>query len=212
MTTQRVSLGFDLRLNPELQGDYFWDQHLVPELPSPISADSNVWLETAEINSLVNGLLPDDPMRGTMPEFCNPLFLAKDLESLLDACGKQGISTTGLFAVCLTSSEANVVALAERYGPGYFEDQLGEGELLSRGWQPMGFDVVDLNGLISGLKGCGYKEPAWSQLRKYFRHALNEVGLFRDCLAASQFAEVRGLQIHEHAPFVVVGVLVKGQT
>ena len=74
-------------------------------------------------------------------------------------------------------------------------------------WQFRGFDVVDLDGLISGLKGCGYVEPAWSQLRNYFAASLNEIGLFSDLSVASQFTEVRGLQIRDHAPFVVVSVL-----
>ena len=203
MKTKRVSLGFDLRVNPDLQGENSWqmNQRLVPELPSPISADSNVWFATDEIESLTQGVLPD---------FCNPLYLAKSLELLVDACKQRDISTAGLLPVCVTSSETNVIALVERYGPGWFESQPTEEELQSRGWQLMGFDIVDLNGLISGLKGCGYVEPTWSQLRNYFGSALNEVGLFRDCLMAFQFADVRGLQIQEHAPFVVVGVLVQG--
>lgn len=115
--------------------------------------------------------------------------------------------TSGLWPVCVTIYEANVIALIKRYGLGYFENQTDEEALLSLGWRFMGFDVVDLDGLISGLKGCGYVEPAWSQLRNYFANSLNEVGLFNDLSVASQFAEVRGLQIRDHAPFVVAGVL-----
>jgi hypothetical protein len=203
MNTKRVSLGFDLRVDPESQrkNPAQRNQHLVPDLRSPISVDPAVWVETEEIESLTEGILPD---------FANPLHLAKSIDLLVDACDKRSISITGFWPVCLTSFESNVIALAQRFGAGYFSNPPREEELLSHGWQLVGFDVVDLGGLISGLKGCGYIEPSWSQLRSYFGSALNEVGLFNDYSVASQFAEVRGIQIQEHAPFVVAGVLVRG--
>jgi hypothetical protein len=200
MNHKRVSLGFDLRVNPALQGENSSqvNQRLVPELRSPVSADPSVWLTTEEIRSLSLGVLPD---------FSNPLHLSKSIELLRDACQSRGVLTTGLCPICVTSYETDLIALIKRYGPGYFETRAEEGQLLSQGWQLRGFDVVDLDGLISGLKGCGYVEPAWSQLRNYFGVSLNEIGLFSDLSVASQFAEVRGLQIRDHAPFVVVGVL-----
>jgi hypothetical protein len=202
MNTRRVSLGFDLRVNPDLQGENpsQSNQHLVPGLLSPISADPSVWLETEEIESLTERILPD---------FANPLHLKKSIDLLVDACDRRGIPTTGLWPVCITSFESNLIALEGRFGPGYFDNRPEE-ELLSRGWHLLGFDVVDLAGLISGLKGCGYVEPTWSQLRNRFGGCLNEVGLFSGCSVASQFAEVRGLEIKAHAPFVVVGVLISG--
>jgi hypothetical protein len=201
MNTKRVSLGFDLRVNPDFhkENPSQMDQYLVPGLRSPISADPSVWVEPKEVESLTEGMLLD---------FVNPLHLGKSLDLLIDACVKRGISTTGLWQVCFTSSESNLIALNARFGQGYFDNHATERDLLSRGWQLLGFDVVDLSGLISGLKGCGYVEPTWSQLRDYFGNTLNEVGLFSDCSTASQFAEVRGLQIQAHAPFVVVGVLI----
>jgi hypothetical protein len=203
MNTKRISLGFDLRVNPDLQREDVpspQDQRLVPELTSPISADTSVWLESEEIESLTQGALPD---------FANPLHLAGSIDLLVDACHKRGISTTDLLPVSITCFESNIIALAARFGPGYFGHRFTEEKLLSDGWQLVGFDVVDLDGLVSGLKGCGYTEPTWSKLRDFFGAALNEVGLFSDFQAASQFAEVRGLQIKDHAPFVVVGVLTR---
>jgi hypothetical protein len=202
MNSKRVSIGFDLRVNPELQEKYFWNQHLVPELASPISADPCVWVEMEEFDSL-----EEEIAQG----FLNPLTFAKNIDVLIDAYNKLGFSTNGLWPACFTSSEANVIELVARFGPGWFENQPTEEELQSRGWQLMGFDVVDLFRLSSGLKGCGYTEPTWSQLRGYFSGALNEVGLFSDCIVASQFAEVRGLQLPAHAPFIVVGILVQRQ-
>jgi hypothetical protein len=201
MSRNRVSLGFDLRVNADLQGQNLsqQDQRLISAPYIPISADPSVWSETEEIAAL---------MEGTTRDFVNPLHLAKSIDLLLDACSRRGISTTDLRPVCLTTYESNIIALDDRFGPGYFSDRPREEELLSLGWTHMGFDVVDLNGLISGLKGCGYVEPTRSQLKEYFGGALNNVGLFDNNTMASQFAEVRGLQIRAHAPFVVVGLLV----
>jgi hypothetical protein len=151
-------------------------------------------------------------MEGALPTYANPLYLAKRLELLVDECGAQGLSTKGLVPVCITSAKSNLIALELRFGPGYFDSPPSEEELLCGGWTFAGFDVVDLNGLVSGLKGCGYVEPSWSQLREYFGGTLNEVGLFGDWDAASQFAEVRGLQVREHSPFVVVGVLIRSES
>jgi hypothetical protein len=202
MEGKRVSLGFDLRVSPDLQleNPSQQNQRLVPRLGSPISADSSVWLAPEEVESLTEGILPD---------FANPLHLAKRIDQLIEACRKKGMSPIGLWPVCLTSFETNLVALNAQFGLGYFDNPEREEDLLSCGWRLMGFDVVDLKGLTSGLKGCGYVEPTWSALRNFFAGALNEIGLFRDSMVASQFSEVRGLQINEHSPFVVVGVLAR---
>jgi hypothetical protein len=129
---KRICLGFDLRLNANLQKENTSqiDQHLVPELRSPMSADAGVWLEPGEIAALTKGILPD---------FANPLHLAKSIDLLVDACAKTGISTSGLWGVCLTSFESNVIALEERFGPGYFDNRPTD---LSHGWELAGFDVV----------------------------------------------------------------------
>jgi hypothetical protein len=203
MNAKRIGLGFDLRLNPQLQKENLLqrDQHLLPLRQSPISADPGVWLRSEEIESLAQVKLP---------EFYNPFYLTKSIDVLLDVCHRGGIPIGGLWPVCFTVYEANVIALIKRYGPGYFEDQPDEEQLVSRGWQFIGFDIVDLDGLVSGLKGCGYVEPIWSQLRDYFGSSLNESGLFDDLLTASQFAEVRALEIRAHAPFVVTGLFLRG--
>jgi hypothetical protein len=128
MNSKRVSLGFDLRVNPDLQAEnpLQKNQHLVPELYSPVSADAMVWRETDEIESLTEGILPD---------FANPLHLAKSIELLVDACEERGIPTAGLWPVCITTLETNLIALAARYGPEYFESHPEEEEILSRGWR-----------------------------------------------------------------------------
>ncbi|MGA3197587.1 MAG: hypothetical protein ABSD39_21525, partial [Terriglobales bacterium] len=119
-----------------------------------------------------------------------------------------GIQHEDLSPVCLTINGASMGSLIKRCGPGYFYNAPSEDDLLSTGWRFLGFDAVELNGLTSGLKGIGYKEPSLSELRKRFGGALNEVGLFSDEATAAEFAKVRGLEIPAHAPFDVVGVLI----
>jgi hypothetical protein len=144
---------------------------------------------------------------GLLPDFLSPLYLATSLDRLIDAYEGVGFSLSDLCPVCITSDPTILISLNKRFGPGYFEHQPTETELLSQGWRFRGFDVVDLDGSISGLKGCDYSEPTWSQLRKYYGEQLNDEGLFFDATVAYHFAEVRGLEIRQHAPFVVVGVL-----
>lgn len=202
---RKISLGFDLRTNPSLQPEspLQGNQHLVPFARNPISADPSVWMRPDGIDALCNS---------TMLDFLNPLTLATSINLLVTECNNQRIRIRGLSPVCITSDETNVIALSDRFGSDHFENLKTEDEVLSLGWKHLGFDVVDLSGLISGLKGCGYVEPSWSKLRNYFASGLNEVGLFIESSVASQFAEVRGLQIRDHAPFVVVGLLIASST
>jgi len=204
MHPKRVSIGFDFRVTPtSLPEGVPQDQLLVPSLRSPVSADPNVWLEPASVESL---------MQDVTTQFINPLHLAKSVEVLADAVRVRGFSISDALPVCLTTWDTNVLALIARFGSGYFEYQAAEEELLSSGWQHLGFDAVDLDGLISGLKGCGYIEPNWSRLRERFGSSLNEIGLFNTFESASRFAEVRGLEIRAHAPFVPVGILTRSKT
>jgi hypothetical protein len=203
MNETRLVLGFDLRSDPAQYNHHLLrdDQRLTPHLQSPISADPAVWLSPPGAEQLWQGLLQD---------FSNPLNLAKDLDLLETTYSQRLISTADLWPICITAHRTIADVLAKRYGPDYFECFVEESELKSKGWRHLGFDVVDLDGLISGLKGCGYTEPLWSQLRNEFQASLNEVGLFTDMFIAFRFAEVRGLEIPEHAPFTTVGVLTRG--
>lgn len=201
MIKKRISLGFDLREHvKELRDSGKSEVFLNPDILSAISADPGVWPISREVGSLWNGLLPD---------FLNPLYLATNLDCLVSAYKNQGFTTSQLRPLCVTSDPTVLISLNKRFGFGYFEDLLTEEALVDLGWQFRGFDVVDLDGLISGLKGCDYREPMWSQLRSNYENLLNSDGLFDDSESAYRFAEVRGLEITQHAPFVVVGILVQ---
>lgn len=196
-----VSGGFNLRTRVELQKEdpRQMDQYLVPGNRNPISADTSVWLVPDDVDALI---------QDATQEFWTPLGLATSLEQLIHACKESKIRFEDLSPVCLTITEVSLEALIKRFGPGYFENTPCEDDLLSSGWRFLGFDAVELNGLTSGLKGIVYKEPSWSELRRQFGGALNDVGLFSDEATAAQFAEARGFEIPSHAPFEVVGLLV----
>lgn len=200
--TKRVSCGFSFRvdlLDFEDNMAHRAQFALGPRNCGLISADTRVWPVPDSVDRLI---------QDAKQAFWNPLGLACTVEMLLDACLDRGISVAGLFPVCLTVSAKVLAALVQRFGPGYFDNAQGESDLLSHGWRLVGLDTVELNGLTSGLKGIGYKEPSWSQFREQFGGALNEVGLFSDEATAAEFAKVRGVEIPSHAPFDVVGVLV----
>lgn len=153
----------------------------------------------------------DRTLQESVGSLSNPLTLSRNFEGLKEACLLQGVSAKGLNWLALTASEVNTVALTGRYGPGWFDGSPTEADLISQGWTFMGFDILDLRGLISGLSGCDYRPDTKQLLRSYFDSALNEVGLFETYRLASEFAEVRGLEIHEHAPFIPIGVLIRTQ-
>ena len=197
---KRISLGFDLRVRPSFheKTSSHIEQRLVPGISNPMSADPSVWPQSAEVASLWNEL---------RSEFTNPLHLARSLDLLRESSSKLGVAASALVPVSLTTLQTNIIALIKRFGTGFFEDQPDEETLVSLGWQLRGFDVVDLQGLISGLKGCGYAGPSRALLHSHFAASLNDMGLFNEWSSASMFAEFRGLEIREHAPFIVVGLL-----
>ena len=197
--TIRICGGFDLRVKFELQKEDLRQvaQYLIQENRNPISADPSVWIRTDGVEEFL---------------FTNsvsyPLGLVSDFEGLLAGLHGRGVATADQTPVSLTISDAVAGSLSREFGSDCFRDAPSDVSLLSCGWCFLGFDTVELNGLTSGLKGIGYKEPSWSQLRTQFGGALNEVGLFADDVTAAQFAEARGKEIPSHAPFEVVGILV----
>ena len=66
-------------------------------------------------------------------------------------------------------------------------------------WAFRGFDAVDLNGLISGIDGCGAIAATCSS-------KLNRNRLFDELSDVRDFAESRSIAVPEHAPFLAIGV------
>lgn len=197
--TEYYSGGFDMRVpiesltrDPELER-----QWLVPENQNRISTDAMVWPMPEEVSRFYEETARSFPM-GCLNNF----------GELLSALHERGVVTVNYAPICLTIPDASVQALRKDGWVDHFAEAPKMEDLIGWGWSLLGFDVTELNGLCSGLKGCSYHEPSWSQLRDRFGAALNEVGLFRDSSIASEFGQLRGLAIPEHAPFEVVGILV----
>jgi hypothetical protein len=196
--SERRACGFSLRLNPTGIAEEPWlrGQLLIPEQANIISADSQTWPQPKGLQDLHY----EDPD-------WHPLGIDTDFERMLEKLHKRGVRTEGLVPLCVTVSVETIAASERLRGP-WAAQYPHEEELLARGWRFLGFEPVELNGLVSGLKGIGYKEPFRSELQARFGGELNEVGLFSDDAIAAEFAKVVGAEIPSHAPFDVVGILV----
>lgn len=195
----RSSLGFDSRtaLRGGMDGTLSvmaGDEPFFNETKFFLSADPNAW--------------PRPESQDTNSASRNPLDLESGEDASRDPTHLLGDASFDSCALCLTCDEANFISLAHRYGPSYFAYRISEEVLRRSGWRLVGFDVVDLRGLISGLYGCGYSKTTKEQLQAQFANSGNEFGLFQDPVDAQRFAIVRGLEIQAHAPFVVTGLLV----
>ncbi|WP_146063224.1 hypothetical protein [Nitrosospira multiformis] len=164
-----------------------------------ISGDPNIWPRPP---------LVDDLIQNNAHALSNPLTLATHIEDLINTCRSNHISIDQLSLISLTCLEINTIALREHYGFGWFEEQPSETALINMGWRLMGFDILDLRGLISGLSGCG-KISEIPFFQNYLSKTINKFGLFKTYRSASEFSEVRGLQIYNHAPFIPIGILIK---
>jgi hypothetical protein len=175
---------------------YAESQCLVSRTPQ-LSADPNIWPYAPGVAEL---------LQDNIGSLSNPLGLAIDFDLLLENCKACRIDTNRTTGVALTCFEANLIALNDQYGTGWFNSTQTESELINCGWSLAGFDTLDLRGLISGLSGCGYKSTTKHELKAYFSKKINKTGLFSTNSWAEKFANVRGLQIPQHAPFIPVGV------
>src|ERR1700678_120110 len=157
MTIDFISIGFDLRADHSEGAFLRDDQMLDPHNESPVCADPSVWRRPEEVGLGIHG--------GVFSDLINPLYLYKNLASL--RCSYDGLTSLDKPwpFVSITAQPAVAAYLSQRFGPGYFDEYPTEVDLESTGWQHMGFDTVDLDGMVSGLKGCGYTEPALSDLR-----------------------------------------------
>jgi hypothetical protein len=203
---KQLCLGYDLRLpiqNDSLVIPSYLEEQCLVSKRIQLSGDPNVWPNTLDVANLIYGHIWI---------LSNPLGLANNINILIKNCRDRGIDTDEMVAVALTCFEENFIALNERYGTGWLgELVVSEDELKISGWDFVGFDILDLNGLISGLSGCGYKPSSKHELQAIFADALNDVGLFDSSLSALRFANVRALQIPQHAPFTIVGIWIKSQ-
>lgn len=203
---ERRACGFTLRLDPSGIAEEPWlrEQLLIPERTNIISADSRIWPQPNELDDFYYEALD-----------WHPLGIDTDYEEMLNKLHKLGVHTEGLIPLCITLPVETIVTSKRLCGP-WAANYRHEQELLAQGWHFLGFEPVELNGLTSGLKGIGYREPFRSELQARFGAelqarfgaALNEVGLFTDDTISAEFAKIIGAEIPSHAPFDVVAILI----
>jgi hypothetical protein len=95
------------------------------------------------------------------------------------------------------------IALNDRFGWEPCVQTSGAGQF-AKDFLSAGFDIVDIDGLTSGLWGCGLSGPVFGNLIKIYRQHLNKYGLFDVEDVARLFADARGIEVPEHAPFTCV--------
>ncbi len=94
--------------------------------------------------------------------------------------------------------------LIEKYGTPLTSGALSmASDLNSNGWVRLGYDVIDINRLISGLLNCG---PNSSALKEEFSPYINKFALFEELSVAQKFAQKRDVQIPKHSPFYPVAL------
>lgn len=111
------------------------------------------------------------------------------------------ISTLGPheFKIAVSISEEVHIKFTEKFSAPSTSGSLSTtSDLISDGWIPLGYDVIDINRLISGLLNCG---PYSVELKERFAPHINRFGLFDELSIAKKYAEIRGIEIPAHSPF-----------
>lgn len=104
-----------------------------------------------------------------------------------------------IFQIAVTVGEEIYNILTKKYGEFLTATTLMTGaDLFSNGWKWLGCDVVDVNGLISGISNCG---PNPLDFKIELSPYINECGLFNDYSSAEACAKMRDAQMPDHYPF-----------
>lgn len=111
---------------------------------------------------------------------------------------------TNKYKIAVTIDEEVYENLLNKFGMSLTTSEfLKEDDLISGKWIWLGYDVVDLNGLISGLLNCG---PLNQKLKDDFAPHINTYSLFGDYSVAKEYANVRSKEIPAHSPFSVAAI------
>ncbi len=160
-----------------------------------ISADPNILPHPPRIESLLEGNVwsISTPQR---------LFMS---EKILNDFIPEGENKECLYLkICLTCSISDFNNLVSIYSDDWTKELPLEEELILNKWVLHGFDVIDYQGLYSGITGFGDNELANS-----IKDDLNESYLFSSPKDAGEFSKKMEKYAPTHAPFIVVGVLIK---
>jgi hypothetical protein len=201
----RKSLGFDIRVPMSKLSKSQTEVNIIRSsgmlglgIKYILSADPAVWPRISFLEQY-----------NEFNDFVNPAGLINNIETFVSIINNCAIDMDHSIGLCLTIEETTGQMLELLFPKGMLDLNISEQILIRYGWRRIGFDIVDLMGMISGLSGCEYKEKSRRIMESKFNNAINEYGLLKTCQAARLFSEARGLTIRDHAPFVVLGILVQ---
>lgn len=191
MRFKMQTFGYDIRTKLPFRQRPFLDLpiELVSDLPSDIiSVDPEICARREEIS---------DAMKLGMFENASPLGLIYSLDSYISVFD---LNTDFLIRI----SFCDVNSIKQSLQLGYDRNKLEQHDSIE--WNHVGYDVVDLDGLISGFFRGGFRNINDFDPFSMFYSKLNSFGLFFDIDCAYKFAEFRNNDIQEHAPYSVLHV------
>ncbi len=184
-----IVLGFGIRKPVDQQGSLWQAERrssflIRPEIPSPVSVDSDVW-----------------PVLAVNPDETFPLFLWGSVSEILAAFPEA--ARTGRHSPVII--EIAVLATGEqssRYWEGIIFGRVNpeKENALKIAPECLGYDVADRY-LVSGVSNCMLFQEELAAVRKDWTDAINIWGLFEEAEAARAFRPVCDRLIPEHAPF-----------
>jgi hypothetical protein len=182
-------IGFDLRVARGIDEPWFPEYLLRKEVKSVVSVDPMVFpVSPNEENRRLQA--------GAFPKM-NLLGLLTSLP--LDA----GLEPHE-FKIAATVNKEVCEKLVRKIGTPLTTGPLSTAsDLASGGWKWLGYDVVDMNGLISGLLNCG---PNSLESEVKFSPYINEFALFDNFQVANDYAATRDEEIPNHSPFYPVSL------
>jgi hypothetical protein len=189
-----VILGFDVR-TPFADQNSSWSKErrskflIRPEIPSPISVDSDVW-----------------PAFAANPDETYPMQLWGSVSEILarfpETEGPESGAPTIIEIAVITTDEKSL-----RHWEGMLFKRVRPEKDSALKISPdcLGFDVADRY-FVSGLSNCMLSGEELAVSRKDWSKAINTWGLVNDSEAATAFRAVCNRLVPEHAPFEVYRV------
>jgi|GEM_PF-2930289 len=176
-------IGFDIRKPYQKNPEWFKKSILKQDIETVVSIDDFVFPEVEEVVSL-----------------CKENTVGF-LLSLPDSVSQD----KNYWNIALAIDKSIKQELEQKFGQKLIDHDQTVDNLLEKGWEFLGYDIVDINGMISGLTNCGYTTEHKAELLE-FLPLLNKFGLFNDRNTAQDFCKTRDIQITEHAPFYPVAI------
>lgn len=163
---------------------------------------TNPWFPENLLKETVETVISVDPMVSPVSVIERREQADKNILGLLVAPIFKPVADPQQYEIAATVAPAIFNKLSEKFGGSLTKGPMSTAaDLKENNWTWLGYDVVDLNGLISGLFNLG---PYSAELKAKFSSGINRYGLFEDIGTAQKYADVRGAEIPSHNPLYPV--------